>query len=358
MSFLDDAFTKAIDAKIRVSPQYTNRCSMAGVVCSRRLQWHRTKWSSAKPIDTGLARRFELGTVLEPIITRKLEDGGLTVLQRQRDMTWQQFSLTGHVDGLVTTPEGDEAVIDVKTCSSWVIEKLKKRIHTPAELLAEGGYIAGYVSQVALYALLLNKIRGFLFFVDKEALRTHTIEVRLDDEAVLNAAEAFLKRCVAVNAAIAAGVDLPPEPGPFCERCPFVAACMPDQTWASPTLLDDEEVEGWLERRAELKIMESELKEIDDGLKVRFREPGETIVGNWVVRVKETKTPSYTVKERTTLLRRYLPIEKQATVVATSTPKEETSVGSQDPEGGPVQEVQPEVPVDQPRSLGGPEAQG
>lgn len=330
MSFLDDALSTAVTKKIRVQAQYYNRVSQAGIECARRLQWHRTRWRDAAPVDEGLQRRFELGHILEPAITRMLEDGGVAVLQRQRDLSWPALQLTGHVDGVVQE-NGEEIVLEAKSCSSFVFQKLKKRVRTAADLLALGGYLAGYVAQVGTYVLLMGFRRGIILFANKEDFRSHSVEVSLDDPAVLETCEAFLKRIEAVNRAIKDGVDLAPEEGPHCERCPFVAVCLPDTEFAAPEIMDDEEVVGWLEERESLQEAVQRREELDEALKARFDRPGEFLLGSWNVRVKESLRTTYdvppevkdTFKKQVPMMRRtYGRFAEQATVVATSPPVE------------------------------------
>lgn len=350
MSFLDDAFESGFQKGRRVLPQHTNRASQSGWVCKRRLQWTRTRWREASLPDTGLERLFAMGRVLEPVILRRLEDSGLTITQSQRDLSWPEFQLTGHIDGIVSVPDTpEEAILEIKSCSRFSYDKLKKAGRTAAEIMKIGGYLAGYVSQLGLYCLLMGKQRGFLFFVEKDTLRSHTVEVNLNDTAVLNAAEAALSRFEAVNKAIAEGIDLPAEPADYCDRCPFAAACQPDRDWTqSIAMMDNNEIEGALERRDELKVLASELKEIEDDLSTVFKDPGQTLIGNWLVTVKTQKRVSLdpeaipeeireAAKKETTFVRRnYARVQTPATVT-TKEAADESSVpaGGQ---GAPVPE--------------------
>lgn len=326
MGFLDDALTKSFEKEVRVNAQHTNRVSQAGIVCSRRLQWSRSRWRDAAPVEGGLQRRFKIGNVLEPVIVRALEDGGVRVIQQQRDLSWPELQLTGHIDGIVQETMADGAapedlVLDVKTCSTFVFEKIRKRVHCAADLLALGTYLAGYVSQVSVYALLMGLRRGVLFFVNKESFQTRTVVVDLMDPAVLDAAEAFLKRLEAVNKAIADGVDLPPETGDYCQKCPFVAVCMPDLAAGALSLVQDEEVEGWLEERETLAEAASRYEELAEALKSRFATPGDFLVGNWQVRVTEFVKKAFTVPEKKQQRRVYARVATPAVVVKTEETK-------------------------------------
>jgi len=191
MSILDEAFNRYFVRKRHVKPQNSNRSSQAGVECARRLQWNRTRWSEQQLPPADRQRRFELGNIFEPHVIRILNEEGIQIRQSQRDLEWKQFQLTGSIDGDVGAEE-DAPVIDVKTSARFTFERIR-RYRTAADLLAdEKSYIRGYVVQVALYCLLLPRKRGYVFFVEKDSFRTHTIEVSLDDPVVLEAAEAAL----------------------------------------------------------------------------------------------------------------------------------------------------------------------
>jgi len=296
MSFLDDAIRSYHEGERRVSACHANRASSAGIECKRRLLWARTRWQDASLVDPGLQAIFNLGRALEPVIVRWLEDAGIEVEQRQRDMTWPAFQITGHIDGLVRMPDGHRAVLEIKTASKFSFEKVRKA-HNAAELLEDRrSYVRGYVVQAALYAFLLGLPKAFLLFVCKDTGASHTVEIDLEDPEVLGAAEAVLRRFEAVNAAVAAGQDLPAEPSDACKSCPFLGACAPARDFGPGVLLlQDDEVTGLLARREELADAAHEYAEVDEALKERFSASGEWLSDDWHVVVKESLTTRYEV---------------------------------------------------------------
>jgi len=299
MHKLDDALSRLFDTKRRVSPQHTNRCSQAGVQCARRLQWHRTRWREASLPPVDLQRRFELGILLEPQIVRLIEDSGVRVQQSQRDLEWKNLQLTGHIDGVVSVEDGpvpEDVVLEVKTASKFSFERIRKA-SSASELLTDSrAYVRGYVVQGALYALLLGLRRALLFFFDKDSGRSHTLDVSLDDPAVLDAAEQSLRRFERVNSAIAAGTDLPAEPGSHCKDCPFLGACAPALSFdPDMAILDAPEVEEMVARHEALKAAAKAYEELDEDLKERFAKPGTFLIGDWSVVVKDGQTTRYNV---------------------------------------------------------------
>lgn len=290
MSFLDDAIRSYHESQRRVFPCHTNRASSAGIECHRRLLWQRTRWQDAAMPDLGLQRAFDLGRMWEPVIARWLEDGGIEIEQRQRDLSWAQFQLTGHIDGIVRLRDlaNQKAVLEIKTTSRFSFEAIRRAESAAALLMDRRSYVRGYVVQAALYALLLGLRLAFLLFVNKDNGETHTIEVSLDDDAVLAAAEAALKRLETVNAAIAEGRDLPAEPSEVCRSCPFLGACAPARDFGPGlNVIEDDDLAAMLSRREELAAAVRERDEIDKALKERFTSAGEALVGDWHVVVKE-----------------------------------------------------------------------
>jgi len=299
VSRLDEALTHLFEDRRRVRPQHTNRCSQAGVQCARRLQWHRTRWREASLPPVDLQRRFELGILLEPQILRLIEDSGVRVQQSQRDLEWKNLQLTGHIDGVVSVEDGpvpEDVVLEVKTASKFSFERIRKAA-SAAELLTDSrAYVRGYVVQGALYALLLGLRRALLFFFDKDSGRSHTLDVSLDDPAVLDAAEQSLRRFERVNAAIAAGTDLPAEAGSHCKDCPFLGACAPALSFdPDMAIVDAPEVEEMVARHEALKPAAKAYEELDADLKERFAQAGTFLIGDWSVVVKAGQTTRYEV---------------------------------------------------------------
>lgn len=288
MSFLDDAVTAYYDGKRRVTAQASNRASSAGVECKRQLLWSRTRWQDAALPDISLQRNFSMGSALEPIVVRMLEDSGIQITQRQRDLTWKErFNLTGHVDGIVRCPDGSEAVLEIKMAARWSFERIRSYATASALMSDTRAYVRGYCSQVALYCLLLSINRGLIFFISKDTGQTHSIEVSLDDPFVLGAAEAALRRFEAVELAVKEGRDLPAEPGDHCKSCRFFGPCAPDLSFAGMGILTDPDTEAALDKRGQLKESVREFDLVDADLKERFTEPGTFAVGTWVVTVKK-----------------------------------------------------------------------
>jgi len=294
---LDAAITTHFEQQRHIRAQYTNRVSQAGMAleCQRRAQWARTHWQDATLPDVSLQRRYTLGNIFEPAIVKMLTDSGVPVIQQQRDLSWPEFQLTGHIDGVVLI-ENEQIVLEIKSASRFSFEKIRKVGNATGLLMDPRAYIRGYVVQAALYALLMGLKRALVVFCSKDSGETHTIEVSLDEPAVLDVAEKALKRFEKINAAIAAKEDLPPEPGPYCKECPFLGLCAPPLSFASAGgIVEDPAAELDLTRRAELLPAHQEFEAIDERMKKRFDQAGSFILGKWTVVVRTQEKTYYDV---------------------------------------------------------------
>lgn len=306
-NFLNRAFLASMESERRIYPQHTNRASAAGDQCIRRMQWRRTKWSEAILPPVSLVRRFELGKALEPYVIRKLEQGGIAVTQSQRPLEWKNFQLTGHIDGVVRCPDGVEAVVDVKTCSPFVLTKIRSIKKSVGEekavealLEAESAYMRAYPIQVLLYALLMSVPRALLFFFDKSSGETETVIVDMSNAAAMNAAETALKKFTRVNEAIEAKVDLDPEPGEYCTECQFRNTCLPGLSFSKGmlTIMEDADaVAAMLTRMEELRDAAKEYDDLNDHFKEIVNEPGIYLVGDFQVEAKEFQRTAYDIPE-------------------------------------------------------------
>lgn len=297
MSFLDDALVSYFEAARSIYPQRSNWPSQLGLECSRQILWNRTRWAEKALPDVGLQRRFELGKMLEPAIVRLLGSAGIQVEQTQRPLVDEELQLSGKIDGLVRDPAGQLWVPDFKTTSGNGFRAIVRAKTAEGLLQSEKAYLRGYPLQVGFYARMLKLTTGgLLFCVNKESLETATIEVRVDDPAVVAAMAVKREQLLAVNAAIKAGVDLPPEPGDHCRECPFLTQCMPDLSFGGGLDVgDDPELEAKIERHEELKPLAKEYGALDEDLKKAFTEPGERVIGEWLVVAKPSSTTVFDV---------------------------------------------------------------
>lgn len=322
---IDNAINAMHEAKRRVTAQHVNRASQGGIVCARRLLWHRTNWERAKLPDVGLQRRFSLGNVFEGVVVDWLAAAGLQLLQRQRDLSWPAYELTGHIDGILafTDPVQDQieqAILEVKSCSPFVFAKVQK-CRTAAELVTAGAnsdYLMGYVTQAGIYTFLMSIRWAILLFIDKSSGETHSILIDGLEPKVLEMVEAHLKRLERVNKAAHAGADIEAEPGEYCQRCPFLGSCAPKQAFGEGIQIVSDEtlMEAVATRMANAEAAKA-FEAADAIVKKGITTPGDRIVGDWLVKTKESSRTVYEVPEEVKkgyatkvpqLRREYLPL--------------------------------------------------
>jgi CRISPR/Cas system-associated exonuclease Cas4 (RecB family) len=314
---IDRAIDTFHESGRRVYAQRSNRASQGGVVCKRRLLWHRTRWEDQKLPDVKLQRVFALGNVWEPVVVSWLEGAGIKVLQRQRDLDWPKLQLSGHIDGVIELPgTKEEAVFEAKSCSPFVFERIRKAASAADIVRLDKDYLTGYLVQLGLYLLLLGMKYGVLLFVNKSTGETHSILISLEDVVVLELAETHLKRLEAVNGAIAVEADLPAEPNDNCPRCPFFAACGPQMTFGVLKVEDDEELAQAVSVFQTTAEAAKAHEKANDFIKARIKDPGEYLIGDWIVQAKEISKTYYDVPtelkaqyatSRTEIRRKYLP---------------------------------------------------
>lgn len=323
---IDTALNAMHEAGRRVMAQHVNRASQGGITCARRLLWHRTNWERARLPDVGLQRRFKLGNKFEAIVVEWLAEAGFDLLQRQRDLSWPAYELTGHIDGILAFGE-EQAILEVKSCSQFVFAKVQK-CRTAAELLEAGArsdYLMGYVTQAGIYSFLMDIRYAILLFIDKNSGETHSILVDGLDPKVLEMVEAHLKRLERVNKAAHAGADIEAEPGEYCARCPFLGSCAPKQGFGEGIQIVADEVlaEAVATRQANAEAAHA-FEQADAIVKKAITTAGDRIIGDWLVRAKESSRTVYEIPDEVKkgyavkipqLRREYIPLGPTAQVV-------------------------------------------
>jgi hypothetical protein len=109
---------------------------------------------------------------------------------------------------------------------------------------------------------------SLLIFVNKSTGEDRQIEISFD-EAYYNA---LIEKADRVNAHIKAGT-FPDrvEYGEDCEKCPFKTICNPEITFSGAEVIFDAELEAEFTRRAEIKAIADEYKELDETIKTKLK---------------------------------------------------------------------------------------
>ena len=274
--------------KIKQSPVYSNRASDLGLPCVRYHVLNRTRWQERALHGVGLQQIFDMGNEIEKIVLRELDEAGLTVIEQQRSFSWPEYSITGHIDGLLQTPDG-LFPLEIKSCSPYVF----KTINSVNDLTnGKYGYLRKYPAQLTLYCLMGNKEKGVILFKDKTSGQMKEVWIPLDYEL----GETLLKRAEAINAHVAAGtLPDPINDDMWCEGCAFAHICLPEHI-GKEVEIDTGELATMLDRLDALKDAKKEYDELNDQVKKAVEGREKVLAGEWFVTGKWIDRKGFTVE--------------------------------------------------------------
>jgi CRISPR/Cas system-associated exonuclease Cas4 (RecB family) len=287
-------------------PCYTNRASEMGHDCLRYLYYNRTRWQERALPSPELQMIFQAGTALEGIAVRRLEDAGIEILQRQTPLVWEQYQITGTIDGMVECPDRKLAPLEIKHLNMFDFAKLNEI----SDFMDSSKYwLRKYPTQLALYMLMKSAENGCLLIFSKQDYSCKEFWFKLDD--ILEIGEAAIKKAEAVNAAIAGGYEPPRKPfDEDCLKCGFWGICFPPQDRQEALAIDDSPalIEACLRYHAleaqlePLNELDKEQKAIKEQIKeAAVRNGKETLLaGDTIITLKTGTRKAYTVKEAVT----------------------------------------------------------
>jgi len=275
------------EKKIKQSPVNSNRASDLGIPCVKYHVLNRTRWSERSLHNASLQMTFDIGSILEEVVLRDLQDAGFQIIEQQRAFSWPEYQITGHLDAKVVI-DGEAIPVEVKTASPYVY----KTINSIQDLTnGKYSYLRKYPAQLTLYCLLGNHERGMFIFKDKSSGAMKELFMPLDYDL----GETLLKRAESVNQHIKDGTvpeginnDL------WCSGCAFAHICLPVQV-GKEVEIDTGELATLLDRMEELKPAVDEYNELDDQVKALTEGKDKILAGDWFVTGKWYERKSYEV---------------------------------------------------------------
>jgi len=257
--------------QIRVYPQHTNRSSLIGDDCLRRLVYYRTNWEDIEPHEVGLQYIFRQGNLLEEPTVRLLQDSGYKVSRAQEPFLYKsggKVLLSGHIDGVIEHPAdpGWYAVLEIKTMSPHIWDRTDT-----AEDMERHPWSRKYRPQLNMYCFGLEIPNGLWVLVNKATGRVKSIPHELDYDL----AEETLRRCETINDHVDAGT-LPDQLAPthqnskICSDCCFQHICNPSITRESMQLIVDDELLVDIDEMQSLKPTRDRYEELKKALKARL----------------------------------------------------------------------------------------
>ena len=282
------------NSRRRVSPARSNRASSLGDACDRKLVYARTAWRHAAPPDVSLQMIFEDGIAQEKAWAMRMMDAGFDLDKSQQSLEWPEYQISGHIDGRIRIP-GDDAsyLYEFKSMSAFGYQRTREW----RDFLLSP-YYHHYPAQISAYLLMNNEDTGLFILTARGQFRVLPVEVDYQY------AESVLQQAERVNQHIENGTlpdqitkDFHGIPAyKFCEICPYLGHCAPDQRTAEGLVfVDDAQMEEWLVDRASnepgKRAFDKADKKIKDVLS-KMERPGSTHllnVADWIIDGKKDR---------------------------------------------------------------------
>jgi len=277
---------EAYQNDIRTSPCRSNRASQLGHPCERCLVYWRTRWEKARLITPQTKMIFEAGNMIESLAKFELERAGFKITNQQRDFEDKKNQITGHVDFFLSSNGKDAVPCEVKGINHFSF----MAINTTEDMLkSKQVWMRKYPAQLQLYLYLASIEEGLFYFKDKQTMQPKEIWMKLDYEF----AESLLKKAERINKHVE-DQTLPDRVSDLsvCEYCEFNHICLPPTTSSSVDFMLNHEREEWeqnLQRWDQLKPTAKEFQDMDKQIKAFFKEKPDTIVGDFMIKHKETE---------------------------------------------------------------------
>jgi len=253
--------------KIRVGNTTSNRASMLGEECVRKIVYERTRSQDKKLHDVGLQMIFDAGNVIEDAALNDLREAGFRIVHQQRDLAIQNLNITGHIDAAIETVDG-LVPIDVKSMSQHVWASIK----SPEDFFSHKlSHVNKYPAQILLYAHMMGAEYGVLYCVNKTTFEPRDFWFRTAD--FIDYINDLKAKAVTVNDHIA-DKTLPDriKDQRHCPTCAFAHVCFPDKDFGPGVqMIEDSELLAKLERWHETLGVSDEHEELDQEIKDQFK---------------------------------------------------------------------------------------
>jgi len=282
----------AIMQRRRVYPCHSNRASSLGSPCLRQLVYERTRWRERRMPSPELQAIFEKGRMEEEHAVAQLRLAGVDVTEQQRPFEDKATQITGHIEG--TLSFGDTSYLfEIKGLHPYQWGRMNEW----RDFLKHPIYCR-YPAQGQLYLYLAEQTEMIFIIVDKGtgAMKIFPMEIDYDY------CEELLQKAEAINKHVAAGTL--PECREWDEKicgmyCDFFHICQPDMQGSGMNIMDNEVLEGNLERRSELAAAHREYVDVDKAVSKVIKGVKDAIVGRFVLDGKWVDRKGFDVKPST-----------------------------------------------------------
>jgi hypothetical protein len=273
------------------------RASAIGHDCERYLVYSIANWEDATQKTVGTRLIFDEGNLHERAVLQSLPKAGHDVIEQQRNLTWREYNITGHVDGVLVV-NGKAVVLEIKSMADHIWRGIFRdgpRAYLWMEVEEEfqgKPWLRKYYAQQQAYMILKEAPAAIMLCKNKQTGGYAQVNLELDYEY----AEGLLQRAERINKHVADGTY--PEriawDAEVCGRCDFLHLCHPDRVNEDPIkFVEDAEAAKTLDQRGEAhdasKVYKTAHEWVVDWAWKKYPNKANVTVGNWLIEKSKGK---------------------------------------------------------------------
>jgi len=162
----------------------TLRLSQMGDRCPRALWYSIHNPEMAEPLPPWAIFKYEYGHVIEALALTLAKAAGHQVEGEQDELVL--LGIKGHRDAVI-----DGCLVDVKSTNSFTMAKARKGVFEESDSFGYLDQLDGYVSASANDSLVLEKDKGYLWFIDKQLGHMHVYEHQVRSERIISRIQSY-----------------------------------------------------------------------------------------------------------------------------------------------------------------------
>lgn len=243
----------------------------AGHPCARNLVYCRLNWQEKPLPNTNTLLIFREGDLHEKAVIQLLTDAGIEIVETQRPFEIPQIQLRGKIDGQIRLEDGALIPTEIKSINPYDFDAINSLDDMRKSTKV---WIRGYVTQMMIYLLGMNKERGLFILKNKVNGFLKFVFCELDYEY----AEKEFKKLELVNKHVA-NKTYPDriDDRTVCQYCDFKHICLPDEHSGAINFMEDAELLELLEAREKLRASAKDYEAVDKKIKDRLETASEGV---------------------------------------------------------------------------------
>jgi CRISPR/Cas system-associated exonuclease Cas4 (RecB family) len=201
-------------------PVHSNRASMLGDPCVRRLVYSRTMWDQAAMFPPEMTIRFEEGKEQERWVEKQLREAGVVLVEGQKSFFWKEYQIGGRIEGIIVS-DSKRFPYEIKSMSPSMYAKIGSFEDMKR---AKEHYLQKYPAQIQIYLLHENENQGIYIMKDKSSGMLRILDATLDYEY----AESLLQKAEVINQHVKDGtLPIQTDEVEMCLDCAYRHICLP-----------------------------------------------------------------------------------------------------------------------------------